>query len=99
MLLNPHHIQLASGRDVNRYLDDWSIDLELGPTEGPQLERLGQTTIGALRFVWIAPYVEDAPGDYASTPDHLETVHVEYETTDASNLTPEAEDLITTEIA
>lgn len=24
MLLNPHHIQLASGRDVNRYLDDWA---------------------------------------------------------------------------
>src|SRR5690606_24268137 len=22
--LNPHHIQLASGRDVNRYLDDWA---------------------------------------------------------------------------
>ena len=24
MLLNPHHIELASGRDVNRYLDDWA---------------------------------------------------------------------------
>ena len=24
MLLNPHNISLTSGRDVNRYLDEWA---------------------------------------------------------------------------
>lgn len=37
MLLNPHHIRLTSGRDVNRYLDRWAGDHLTTPERWNQL--------------------------------------------------------------
>jgi len=37
MLLNPHQIRLANGRDVNRYLDQWAGDYLSSPERWSQL--------------------------------------------------------------